>query len=95
MFSEISDANFKAFMRSSEVSGEFDDSLSSEQFAQKYFAPYLPVKQTCVENQSLCWNNVKYKDLKNNSYDDGIGVGSACLALIKQNNWTIDKRYLW
>ncbi len=48
----------------------------------------------------------KYEDLiskdfpeacnkKAKSYPGGIGVGAACLALIKVNNWTIDKNYPW
>ena len=203
LHSELAEANYKAFLRASENAGEFNVGLSTEEFVQIYFEPYLSVKQTCSGSQSACWNNVQYKDLKNKayinkieyslqlkngavlgfrknnngriflimdidgksgdnilgkdvfvysvynshqepicevtknsifvknglhfggvdecgiphdaygastlqgtelkdacnknalSYDDGIGVGAACLALIKANNWTIDKRYPW
>lgn len=48
----------------------------------------------------------KYEDLINKdfpdacnkkakSYPGGVGVGAACLALIKVNNWTMDKNYPW
>lgn len=32
---------------------------------------------------------------KAQTFENGLGVGSACLAAIKVNNWTIDKSYPW
>lgn len=42
-----------------------DENLTLQAYVDKYYTPYLPVKDSCVESQEKCWNEIQYVDLKN------------------------------
>ncbi len=52
--------------------GEYNITLNADEFAQKYFTPYLNVEETCKTSQDACWNEVQYTDLSGKKYTDKI-----------------------
>jgi len=45
---------------------EYDTYLHINDFAEKYFTPYLQIFTICKNGQDSCWNNPQYMDLANN-----------------------------
>lgn len=44
---------------------EENENLTTEDFVNKYYKPYLPVEYICSDSQEKCWNQIQYIDLNN------------------------------
>lgn len=71
-YTEIVQANRYYSLARSDEMGIFDTSLSVDDFAERYWVPFLDIRSTCKDEQAPCWNSVQYKDLANNKYLDKI-----------------------
>lgn len=66
IYSQLTSANRTYTLATSDDIGVFDVDLPADEFAQKYFKPYMPVRTVCEESQAKCWNPVQYTDLAKN-----------------------------
>ena len=71
--SAMTQANKLYSLATSDAIGEYSvEDESTEEFAQRYFTPYMKGIKVCNTSQDNCWNKLQYTDLLNNKYIDKI-----------------------
>lgn len=80
----ILQANRMYSIISAEAQGNYDMDMAADEFAKKYFTPYLSILSSCEDSQNACWSVPQYKDLTGKNYTDKISY-----SLVLNNNSVI------
>lgn len=84
LYSTLVKANREYAIINGEDIGHFDINMTVNNFAERYFLPYMPISYYCKGQQNDCWNTPQYTDLKGNKK-----INQALYSIVMQNNTVI------